>query len=56
MTVLWPPNIGIEPYYQDKYRVIYHGDCLEIMPKLSMTVDMVLCDLPYGVTARNNRC
>lgn len=29
-----------------------HGDCLEIMPTLAAgSVDMVLCDLPYGTTA-----
>ena len=28
---------------------LYHGDCLDIMPTLP-TVDMVLCDLPYGHT------
>ena len=27
------------------------GDCLEIMPKLpNKSVDMILCDLPYGTT------
>lgn len=32
---------------------LYHGDCLEIMPRLigqGIRVDMILCDLPYGVT------
>lgn len=30
----------------------YVGDCLKIMPKLAPgSVDMVLCDLPYGTTA-----
>lgn len=30
---------------------IHHGDCLELMPKIpDKTVDMILCDLPYGVT------
>lgn len=30
----------------------YVGDCLEIMPSLAAgSVDMVLCDLPYGTTA-----
>lgn len=29
----------------------YFGDCLEIMPTLTAgSVDMVLCDLPYGTT------
>ena len=32
--------------------MIYHGDCLEIMPTLpDKSVDMILCDLPYGTTA-----
>ena len=34
--------------------MLYCGDCLEVMPSLpSQSVDLVLCDLPYGVTARN---
>jgi DNA modification methylase len=33
---------------------LHHGDCLEVMNTLAYrSVDMVLCDLPYGVTARN---
>lgn len=33
---------------------LYHGDCLEVMKKIpDRSVDMILCDLPYGVTARN---
>lgn len=35
---------------EDRYR-IYQGDCLELMKNLpDSSVDMVLCDLPYGVT------
>jgi site-specific DNA-methyltransferase (adenine-specific) len=34
--------------YTDK---IILGDCLEVMPRIEpSSVDMVLCDLPYGVT------
>lgn len=30
----------------------YHGDCLEVMAGLpDASVDMILCDLPYGTTA-----
>ena len=30
---------------------LYHGDCLAILPEIpSRSVDMVLCDLPYGTT------
>ena len=33
---------------------IYQGDCLELMKQIEdKSVDMILCDLPYGVTARN---
>jgi site-specific DNA-methyltransferase (adenine-specific) len=33
---------------------LHNGDCLEIMPDIpDGSVDMSLCDLPYGVTARN---
>ena len=29
----------------------FNGDCLEIMPSLQEhSVDMILCDLPYGTT------
>ena len=31
---------------------IYHGDCLEIMQTMpNNSVDLILCDLPYGTTA-----
>ncbi len=33
------------------YKLI-HGDCLEVMPTLEIgSVDMILCDLPYGTTS-----
>lgn len=31
---------------------LYKGDCLDIMPDLEdKSIDMILCDLPYGTTA-----
>jgi len=31
---------------------LYHGDCIEVMAGLpDASVDMILCDLPYGTTA-----
>lgn len=31
---------------------LYHGDCLVKMNKIfDKSVDMILCDLPYGTTA-----
>lgn len=32
--------------------VIHQGDCLELMKQINdKSVDMILCDLPYGTTA-----
>lgn len=31
---------------------LYHGDCLELMKNIpDKSIDMILCDLPYGTTA-----
>ncbi len=33
---------------------LYNGDCLELMKDITDgSIDMILCDLPYGVTAKN---
>ena len=33
---------------------LQHGDCLELMKKIpDNSIDMILCDLPYQMTARN---
>ena len=33
---------------------LWQGDCLELMKDIpDQSVDMILCDLPYGITARN---
>ena len=35
---------------------IFHGDCLDIMPNIhDKSIDMVLCDLPYGVLNKSNK-
>lgn len=35
----------------ERYKLI-HGDCLEVMKDIpNKSVDMILCDLPYGTTA-----
>lgn len=32
--------------------LLYHGDCLELMNNIKdKSMDMILCDLPYGTTA-----
>ena len=41
-----------ESYYYTKNGILLKGDCLEIMPKIpDKSIDMILCDLPYGTTA-----
>ena len=42
----WPIDIGVKPYYQDDYCVIYNADCREILPLLPK-VDLLLTDPPY---------
>ena len=33
---------------------IINDDCLEVMPRIpDHSIDMILCDLPYGITNRN---
>ena len=35
-----------------KSNKIHQGDCLQIMGKVEdRSIDLILCDLPYGVTA-----
>lgn len=38
----------MKSYYETELGKLYHGDCLEIMPKLE-PVDLVLTDPPYGL-------
>jgi len=39
------------PYHQDSAVTLYCGDCLELMKAIpDRSVDMVMCDLPYGTT------
>ena len=34
----------------DRYE-LYNGDCLEVMESMpDKSIDMILCDLPYGTT------
>lgn len=45
------PAITYRECYTQVFSRLFLGDCLEIMPQIeSNSVDMVLCDLPYGVT------
>ncbi len=37
-----------------QFNQVYQGDCLEVMKDIdNKSIDMILCDLPYGMTARN---
>jgi len=39
-------RIGMESYYENALVTIYHGDCLDILPKLE-PADLMLTDPPY---------
>ena len=40
----------VRGYYMESY--IKQGDCLELMKEIpDKSIDMILCDLPYGTTA-----
>ena len=42
-------EIPDNPYFQDEWVVIYHGDCRDILPKIpDKSIDLVLTDPPYG--------
>jgi hypothetical protein len=41
----------MQPYYQDDYVQIFHGDCREIVPTLGR-FDLLLTDPPYGLANR----
>ena len=39
-------------YYETELGKLYHSDCLEILKEMpDNSIDMILCDLPYGTTA-----
>ncbi len=38
----------LKPYYETDLGVLYHGDCLEIMPELE-PVDLVFADPPFNI-------
>lgn len=45
-----------EPYYQDDWVTLHHGDCLDVLPTLpDSSVDAVVTDPPYNLSAPKGR-
>ena len=40
------------PYYQDEFVTLYHGDALEVLAELEISVDAVVTDPPYASGSR----
>jgi site-specific DNA-methyltransferase (adenine-specific) len=38
-------------YYEDEWVTLHHGDCRQVLPELSLTVDCVIADPPYAETS-----
>lgn len=44
----WFPDIGVEPYYEDDFVVLFNGDCMDILPILPKNkFTLLLTDPPY---------
>ena len=42
-------DVGIKPYFDRDGVTLYHGDCLDILPRLGVCADVSFCDPPWGV-------
>jgi site-specific DNA-methyltransferase (adenine-specific) len=42
----------LKPFYDVDGIVIYHGDCLQILPQLKLTPGAIITDPPYGIDIR----
>lgn len=40
----------VEPYYQDDFATIYHGDAVDVLPSLGLRVDAIVTDPPYKLS------
>lgn len=38
----------MNPYYQDKWVTIYHGDCRDVLSQLDVKTDLIVTDPPYN--------
>lgn len=40
--------MSVEPYYEDRWSTIYHGDCRELLPMI-IEADALVTDPPFGI-------
>lgn len=55
-SVANPTFVTLSSMYYWMKDILLHGDCLQLMNDIpDNSIDMVLCDLPYGVLNKGNK-
>lgn len=60
LLALWGAVVSVEPYYTDESVTLYHGDALELLPRLlgdvpALRFGALVMDPPYGMAFRSGR-
>ena len=59
LRIVFASNVGVDirPYHADNDLILYHNDCLNVLPKLQeSTVDLIFADPPYNLSNGGISC